>query len=129
MIERAAPPRLGGGPLGRPPVFEQCRLVLAALPAKDAALMDGVQRVDDERGARQVEGGGDGALAKAGQQRRLRLPKQPGLRHPGGKARRLSVVHYSNMVRGGGDRPAKTRRAAEECRSVGRWGLARSADS
>ena len=113
VVERAAAPALRVlATLARPPVLDDRALVRhrVAAPAEDAALVDRVQRVDEDEGARERQPGGDGPLAEAAQEIRLGRPGQPRGRDPGPDLRRGRVVHAVTLrtavSAGGGPRLA-----------------------
>src|SRR6516164_9827049 len=93
-IEGAAPPAVIGRALGpRASIFGRRACALAAAPMKYMAFIDGMQRVDDHRGARQRQARRARPLAKAGEHRALILAREPGLRDPGGEFNVWCVAH------------------------------------
>jgi hypothetical protein len=86
VIEWAGTPPLRSlATLARPPVLDDRALVRRGgpAPAEDAALVDRVQRVDEDEGARERQPGGGRSLAKAVQQVQLGRPREPCGRNPG----------------------------------------------
>ena len=99
-VERAAPPALRGFAFVRAPVAGQRRFRRVAPPARGMALVDRMQRVDDDEPTRQRHARRDEPLAEAGEHRRLGVAGEAGLGDPGGEGGERAFVHglYSTAL-------------------------------
>ena len=98
MEERAALPRCRSLALVAAAVFDHGRIVRFLVPpAEDAAFMDGMQRVDEGHGARQIEAGGAALLAELAQQVFFCHAGKTTANHPTGDTDDIGVFHGTSV--------------------------------
>src|SRR5215813_4793492 len=95
MIEDAVAPAFGVGALAGRAVFDELRPRFTPFPApqKRAALVNRVQRVDQQRGAGERQTGGAGPSAKLVEELGLACPGKPGFGEPNAKLGNGCSIH------------------------------------